>query len=188
MVVIKGYASNGQKRVNGAKRRRSIRLQGFDYSQPGAYFVTVCSAGRKPIFGAIADGRMRLNAFGEIVSREWLRSGELRPALELDLFVVMPNHLHGIVVIVEEEVGAHSCAPLRSGIALRRKRALASFVAQFKASAATRVNELRRSPGAPVWQRNYYEHIIRNEADLNRIREYVITNPAKWSEDEYYRP
>jgi putative transposase len=170
--------------------RRSIRLAGYDYSREGAYFITICSAGRACIFGQICDGRMQLSSAGAIVNEEWHRSAEIRRELRLDAFVVMPNHIHGIVFVIAPSVGAHGGAPsggapvphpsLLDG---RRPRSLGSFVAGFKSATTSRINAERGTPGEPIWQRNYYDHIVRNAADLGRIRRYIAANPARWSMD-----
>ena len=174
--------------------RRSIRLKGYDYTQPGAYFVTICTHGREILFGHVVDGEMALNEYGEIVREEWFRSTEIRAEVELfhDEFVIMPNHIHGIVWIVETDnpsvvgahghVGAHGRAPL---LPQRPPRSLGSFIAGFKSIVTKRINTLRNTPGAPVWQRNYYEHIIRNDRALNAIRRYIAANPACWHLDRY---
>jgi len=169
--------------------RRSIRLRGYDYRQAGAYFVTIVAHNRTCLFGDILGGDMRLSSAGHAAQEQWLRSSDIREEIELDAFVVMPNHLHGIVVVKSHsaadappiDVGAHGRAPLRPP--LRSPRSLGSFIAGFKASATKCINAARGTPGAPVWQRNYHEHIIRNEDSLNRIRQYILDNPASWSMD-----
>ena len=169
--------------------RRSIRLPGYDYAQAGAYFITICTKARLCQFGDIVAGRMVLSPFGEIVMHEWQRSAVIRAELALDVFVVMPNHLHGIVMILEDArqgadvVGAHGRAPLPGSPLHRPPRSVGSFIAGFKAAASRRINALDQTPGHAVWQRNYYEHIIRSEAELSRIRQYISENPARWSED-----
>ena len=174
--------------------REPNRLKGHDYSQDGYYyFVTVCTVGRAQIFGHIENGRMILNEFGQIVHDEWFRSQDIRPGIELDAFVVMPNHMHGIIFMRDNvsdanvgAVGAHSCAPLQRqepASPQRRPRSLGSFIAGFKSSTTKRVNKSRQSPGQPVWQRNYHDHIIRANEALERIREYITNNPAQWDHD-----
>ncbi len=171
--------------------RRSIRLKGYDYSQPGAYFVTICAWNRECLFGDVVDGEMRLNDFGLIVYEEWFHSSEMRQEIALfpDEFIIMPNHIHGIIWIVEtdaDHVGAPGRAPLPSPSRApfhRPPRSLGSFVAGFKSITTKRINALRGTPGAPVWQRNYYEHIIRDEKSLNRIRQYIAANPLRWHLD-----
>lgn len=172
-------------------RRRSIRLPHHDYSQPGGYFVTICADGLKCLFGEVVDGSVRLSKYGNIVRDEWLRTPQIRREIQVDAFVVMPNHFHGIVFIEDDganPVGAHRRAPTNRGAChapLRRKpKSIGSIIAGFKSAVTRRINEARALPGAPVWQRNYYEHVIRNESDLNGIRDYIASNPARWHEDE----
>ena len=168
--------------------RRSIRLPGYDYASAGAYFVTVCTYGRECLFGAGAGagGTVRLNPCGHVARDEWSRSAGHRPEIELDAFVVMPNHVHGIVVITDdagtERVGAEHVPPLH-----RPPGSLGSFVAGFKMAVTKRVNLLRGTPGALVWQRNYYERIIRDDDEAMAIRAYIYENARRWPEDDYYR-
>lgn len=171
-------------------RRRSIRLQGYDYTQAGAYFITICTQDRACLFGDIVDGEMRLNPFGHIVLEEWQRTALVRPHVTLDAFVIMPNHIHGIIVINDDAnpVGAtRRVAPttmtpeiVRAGPA---SGSVGAIVGQFKSAATKRINALRGAPRAPVWQRNYYEHIIRDDESLNRIRQYIGQNPLRWDLD-----
>ena len=163
--------------------RKTLRLPGFDYARPGAYFVTLVTAGREDLLGAVVGGRVQLSGYGEIVAAEWQKTASIRREIELDVFIVMPNHLHGIVVIGGDVVvGAHGRAPLRPDLG-RTRRSLGSLIAGFKSATTKRINQVRDAPRSPVWQRNYYEHVVRNDADLNRIREYIADNPAKWDED-----
>jgi REP element-mobilizing transposase RayT len=160
--------------------RRSIRLKEYDYSQPGEYFVTICTYNHECTLGEIMDGGMRLNEFGKIVREEWLRTLNIRPGIELDVYVIMPNHIHGIIVIKEElpisHVGTHSCASLQ-----RKPRSLGSIIAGFKSAATKRINEIRHAPSFPVWQKRYYDRIIRNDMELNKIREYIHNNVLQWA-------
>ncbi|MBN2098364.1 MAG: transposase [Dehalococcoidia bacterium] len=161
--------------------RHSIRLKDYDYAQPGAYFVTVCTRDRECLLGEIADGELRLNPFGVAVRDEWLRTAELRERVDLDVFVVMPNHLHGIVMITQGR-GVWPYAPTET---LRSpSHTVGAIVRGFKSASAKRINEMRNTPRMPVWQRNYYEHVIRNEAELNAIRQHIHGNQATWSSDE----
>jgi type I restriction enzyme S subunit len=177
------------KRIREAKKRyepekhhrRSIRLKDYDYSQAGAYFITICTQDRQCLLGEVVNGEMQLNEMGKIVADEWKRSVEIRQEIALDEFVVMPNHIHGIVEIKQSNVGATGRSPLPRGPA---RKSLGAFVAGFKSAVAKRINETRGTPGASVWQRNYYEHVVRNEDDLGRIREYIVSNPLKWEWDE----
>ena len=186
--------------------RKPTRLKGFDYSLPGAYFVTICTFGRACILGEIAGEEVTLTAAGEVVVEELQRSAVLRPLLTVDASVVMPNHVHALVTLAEratrrsplrvegasqgvvpgrlmafgERATGRSPLRVQSG---PRSGSLGAFVAGFKASSARRVNELRGTRGSPVWQRNYYEHVVRDESDLEDIYAYILTNPASWERD-----
>ena len=164
--------------------RRSIRLPGYDYSQPGAYFITICTQGRICLLGDVADGVMVLNDAGRIVANCWKAVPCHFKWVELDEFVVMPNHLHGIINIVDAGRGTACRAPT-PGEQFGRPQAdsLTTVIRSFKSAATNSINLARNSQGQRVWQRNYYEHVIRNDSDLNRIRHYISENPAKWSED-----
>jgi len=166
--------------------RRSIRLKGYDYSQSGAYFATIVAWQSKKLFGEIVDGEMRLNALGEIVRAEWERTAEIRREVELGAYVVMPNHFHAIVIFktdgVAITVGADGRPPLR-----RQPRSLGSLMAGFKSTVTKQITALRGTPKMPVWQQNYYEHIIRNADEANRIHLYIESNPVHWADDEENR-
>jgi putative transposase len=175
-------------------RRRSIRLPGYDYTSSGAYFITICTHRGELRFGEIVDGGVVLNDHGQAAHEEWLASEQIRQEIELDVFVIMPNHLHGIVWIRktddEPEVGAqgvgvhekaHGRAPLR-----RPPPSLGSFVAGYKSAVTARINRMRGTPGTPVWQRNYWEHIIRDDVSLNEIRAYIESNPVRWDRDQLH--
>ncbi len=166
--------------------RRSIRLQGWNYAQPGVYFVTLVVYGRELLFGRVVNGEIHLSEFGEIARDEWLASADIRREIRLDEFVVMPNHLHGIVWIIAD-VGAtgRSPQPGRSPLPPRgpAPQSLGSFIAGYKSAVTKRINQIRGTPGNLVWQRNYYEHIIRNERGLDAIRRYIRNNPAHWAQD-----
>ncbi len=176
-------------------RRHSIRLRGYDYSQAGAYFVTVCTQNRECLFGEIADGEMRLNDAGKIVRDEWLRTGDIRPNVELDAFAVMPNHFHGIIILHPDCRGTLQRAPtVERAPTMQRVPTVEQFgkstsntvptiVRLFKSASTKRINELCHTPGVSVWQRNYYEHIIRNNESLYKIREYIVNNPMQWALD-----
>ena len=188
--------------------RRSIRLKFYDYTQAGAYFVTICTHDRECLFGFIGNSEMVLNEYGRIVDFTWNDLVNHNINIGFGEYVIMPNHFHGIIVInpvgvgskpthskpvrnSNEAVGAGSKPALVDGAGLPRaglepaptNHGLPEIVRQFKTFSARRINEMRHSPGVPVWQRNYYEHVIRNEADYNRIAEYVAINPRKWLED-----
>ncbi len=157
--------------------RRSIRLKGYDYSQNGAYFVTLCSWQRECLFGDIKDGEMRLNENGLIIDETWSWLGKQYPYLESVEYAIMPNHFHGIFLI-DRYLGGSRTAPTG------RIKPLGRILGAFKTRSTKLVNEFLQTSGAPIWQRNYYEHIIRNESELNRIVEYIISNPSNWFDDE----
>ena len=158
--------------------RRSIRLPGYDYAAAGAYFVTIVIEGRRCLLGTVDGGTVAPTEIGRAVAACWQALSEKYPHLELDEFVVMPNHLHGIVVSHDPPgvEGAGSPRPLS-------RPTLGQVVGFFKYQSTVAVNQLRATPGTKLWQRNYYEHIIRNDASRARIREYIATNPERWSAD-----
>jgi len=157
-------------------RRKSIRLQEYDYSQTGAYFVTACVKDREYLFGHINNEIMILNEYGKIALSCWNDWPNHYSHIRLDAFQIMPNHVHGIVFIV---VGAG----LKPAPTPTKRHGLPEIVRAFKTFSARHINESRRTPGEPIWQRNYYDRVIRDEDELNRIREYVIYNPLKWDLD-----
>jgi REP-associated tyrosine transposase len=169
------------------RRRRSIRLQGFDYSQVGTYFVTICTQERACLFGDVLNGDMRLNAAGRIVEQFWLAIPIHFPDVVLDAFVVMPNHVHGIVIIIDRAVGAKNFSPLpRKDAEVRTpnrspSKTIGSIVRGFKIGVTKWFREGRGAE--KVWQRNYYEHIVRDEEALSRIRQYIENNPMQWAHD-----
>ena len=179
-------------------RRRSIRLKGYDYSQAGAYFITVCAWNKECLFGEIKDGEMLLNEYGEIIMKCWDTIPSHFLHVETDEFIVMPNHMHGIVLVnncrgevsppFSEVVAFNSKtkkAPKQGGeTPPLRNITFGQIVAYFKYQSAKQINQNRNTPRVPVWQRNYYEHIIRDDRELQAIREYTRYNPLKWDEDE----
>jgi REP element-mobilizing transposase RayT len=192
--------------------RHSIRLKGYDYSQSGAYYITICCHDRKHFFGKVENGIMSLNAFGRIAHEEWERLPERFANIELDEFQIMPNHMHGIIVI--KDVGASLAdAPVSGGPAVRsnetvsncteenvknaskdditadipdvKKITVGDMIGAYKSIVANKCLELWKSKRpqermGKLWQRNFYEHIIRDEQSLNNIREYIINNPGDW--------
>jgi REP element-mobilizing transposase RayT len=164
--------------------RRSIRLQAYDYSQAGAYFVTICGQDRVCLFGDIDSGEMILNESGRLVRDEWLKTFEIRTEIQSGEFVVMPNHFHGILIIDADICrGTARRAPTAERFGRPISGSLPTIVRAFKSAVTKRINEIRKSPGIPVWQRNYYEHVIRNEDDYRKIAEYIADNPRRWEED-----
>lgn len=166
--------------------RRSIRLQGYDYAQAGAYFVTICAHNRECLFGEIVNDAVQLNTCGQIVAQCWQWLSEHYPYVILDEWVVMPNHLHGILVIADETDGrgASRRAPQPDATIPVKRKPLGQLIAAFKATSTKRILALPGIAIEFVWQRNYYEHIIRDERELNQIRQYIADNPLKWATDD----
>ena len=165
--------------------RKSIRLKNYDYSKPGIYFVTICTKNREFLFGEIVNGVIVLNDAGKIAQQCWLEIPEHFPCVSLDKFVIMPNHIHGIIII-NHVAGVQNIEPLQQFNQFQKiiPNSIGSIVRGFKIGVTKwfRQNNILNV----VWQRNYYEHIIRNEKELNKIREYIINNPLKWGLDKYY--
>jgi REP element-mobilizing transposase RayT len=180
-------------------RRRSIRLQGYDYAQEGAYFVTICVQGRKCLFGQVTDDQMQLSNAGRMVQHTWERLPIRFPALELDSYVVMPNHLHAILVLADEPDRRGeprvrpSCTAVSKGDHKDRPYgtppgSVGRVVQAFKSlTTGEYVAAVKQGKYAPfrgrVWQRNYYEHIIRNEEEFNKLHKYISDNPLAWAVD-----
>ncbi len=175
-------------------RRRSIRLREYDYSRQGAYYVTICTQNRECLFGNIQHNEMVLNHAGEMVCKTWNELSIKCPGIANDEFIVMPNHVHGIIYIVGAPlVGALSLESRMGGNDRAGTRpaptTLGDVVGIFKSISThqyainVNANNWESFPGK-LWQRNYYEHIIRNEDELNRIREYILNNPLQWDNYE----
>ncbi|MBU0655046.1 MAG: transposase [Gammaproteobacteria bacterium] len=185
--------TNGNHRYNpDIHHRRTIRRREYDYSQRGAYFMTICTRDRECLFGEIVNETMHMNEYGRIIAEEWAALTEVQDAIEIGEFVVMPNHFHGIIIFtvdiddidhVDHTVGAIHELPLQEQ---RRKMALPKVIGRFKMRSAKRINLCRNTSGIPVWQRNYYEHIIRDQADYTRIAEYITDNPRRWVNDSLH--
>lgn len=197
--------------------RQSIRLRGYDYASAGAYFITVCTRNRECLFGEVLDGEMQLNDAGWIVRQAWEGLPQRFPSIALDACVVMPNHVHGIVIVGAQFIApkfsaSQSIAPDVSGVdhshpvagnrvgvdrdginrdavnrgvmnqgAMNRAPTLGEIVWTFKAVSAREIR--RNNPPVLPWQRNYYEHIIRDDEELNRVRQYIADNPMCWGID-----
>jgi REP element-mobilizing transposase RayT len=166
------------------KNRRSIRLKGFDYSLPGGYFVTICTHGRAHILGRIVDRKMHLSQAGIIARDSWLNLPARFPTAIPQDFTVMPNHLHAIIVLAHQtpgpKRGAASSAPTKDSPV---QPSLAKFIRAFKSVSAIEINRKLGRENQPVWQRNYYEHIIRFPGEYDKIRKYIYENPILWDHD-----
>ncbi|HEV7669699.1 MAG TPA: transposase [Thermoanaerobaculia bacterium] len=161
--------------------RQSIRLRGFDYSAPGAYFVTIVTIGRELLFGEIVDREMRRNEYGEVAAACWAEMPHHFSNVVADIQVVMPNHVHGIVTI---ESGTFRFAkPFDPAAPRIASGSLPAIVRSYKAAVSRRINALRENPAGQVWQRNYYEHIVRDQGSLEAIRTYIRDNPLAWTTD-----
>ncbi len=189
--------------------RRSIRLQGYDYSQEGLYFITICCKDRALLFGEIVDGEMILNSYGEIVQKEWLNTSKIRGNVVLHEFVVMPNHFHSILEIKFQKGNneiekfkspSHTVGAIIRGYKIAAIKKIKDYILSpdenINESKGDSKGELQFAPTAPtekikeldfkIWQRNYYEHIIRNEQAYERISDYIRNNPKRWDDDKFY--
>jgi REP element-mobilizing transposase RayT len=157
--------------------RKPLRLEGWDYSN-GCYFITCNTRDNKPIFGVIVNGRMVLSAAGQIAKEEWLKSAILREEVECDEFVIMPNHMHGIVRLRSRRGDPQVARPEQQASLL--PRSLGALVAGYKGAVGKRVNELHGTPGRVLWHRNYWDVIVRDEQALSNIRNYIRFNPMNY--------
>ena len=159
-----------------------MRLSGYDYRTPGAYFVTICTAGNQPLFGEVQEGRVQLNELGKIADGCWKAIEHIRGGIAVDRHIVMPNHIHGILHFSTEDVTDNVPAAVRDLAA----GSLGAILGQYKSIVTKRSQFLRPPPPRSIWQRNYYDHIIRSVASLEKIRQYIFENPAPWVDDDLY--
>ena len=189
--------------------RHSIRLNGYDYSRPGLYFITICVRNRECILSEINMQAVILTNFGKILEKFWLQLPQHFNNVQLDTYVIMPNHLHGIINIIFDKKGVNPVAAIPAGAIHelplleimnnesqsmesaqtpnwrdRRKMLLARMIGYFKINSAKEINLIQDISGLSFWQRNYYEHIIRDESELIQIRRYIKDNPRHWLDDE----
>lgn len=148
-------------------------MREYDYTAPGLYFITLCTHRRAPLFGTIARGIVRLTPVGELVQKLWSETAKVRPGVALDAYIVMPDHLHAILSLPYAERHER-----QQSVLLRRARSLGSLVAGFKSACTSRIHALLGTKGVKIWQRNYYERVIRDQRSLERIRGYIAMNPA----------
>jgi REP element-mobilizing transposase RayT len=177
--------------------RRSVRLKGYDYSLSGAYFITICTKDRECLFGQINTGEMILNEYGDIVQKYLEHLPERFSNMQFDIHVILPNHIHGIIIINDNCRGEvfsppdmstplHRYEPQKKGgktPPLRREPTLGNIIAYFKYQTTVKINEIRDT-FCPIWQRNYYERVIRNDLELSKFRKYVQNNPLQWDIDK----
>ena len=186
--------------------RRSIRLKGYDYSLPGLYFITLCTQNRLHLFGEIKNGEMILNEAGKIAKEEWEKTAEIRKNISLGAFIIMPNHFHAIISINYQIKNATEESPFAPTEFKSPSNTIGAIIRGYKAATTKKIKELfykgdiatgdsatGESLFAPIplkgsiWQRNYYEHIIRNEKAYNNITQYIINNPKNWGKDKFKR-
>lgn len=175
-------------------RRRQIRLEDYDYSQEGFYFITICTYQRLFLFGEIQQGEMHLNTYGTIAHNCWKATGEIRRNITLADFIIMPNHMHAILSInqcvkkqdssakaldMDKQPTGVCNTPLQSP-----SQTIGSIIRGYKASVTKLINKTGYQQ--PIWQRNYYEHIIRTDESLASISEYILANPTTWEQDCHY--
>ncbi len=168
------------RRARGERCRRSIRLPWHDYAAPCAYFVTICARHHACLFGTVVDGRLVPSEIGRIVSETWRELPRHHPRVALDTFALMPNHVHAVLLLRRGSAAVPAVPTRRRTLA---SGSLGAIIGAFKAAVTRRVRLLSGSPGAAVWQRNYFEHIIRNQEDLDEIRVYIAINPRCWDVD-----
>lgn len=164
-------------------RHKSIRISEFDYSQPGAYYLTLVTQDRQQILGQIVDNEMILSEVGKMVEEVWIAIPNHFASVELGEFVIMPNHIHGIISITVEATHASPLPRISKG---PMPGSIGAIVGSFKSAATKRFHEIQKYQESRLWQRNYYEHIIRNERDYLAIYEYILANPMNWEKDEEF--
>jgi REP element-mobilizing transposase RayT len=164
--------------------RRSIRLPEYDYSQSGVYFVTICAQGRECLFGEVMTDSMVLSPIGRIVEDVWLALPCHFAHIELDAFIVMPNHFHGLVQINAPHSITKNRDEQTSYSSGTQSQSLAALVQNFKSVTTRKINQMRQLSGKTVWQRNYYERVIRNQRELDAKHQYITNNPMQWALDE----
>ncbi|MBA2754319.1 MAG: transposase [Chloroflexia bacterium] len=162
--------------------RRSVRLRGHDYSDAGLYFVTICTARREPVLGKVRDDRVCLSDLGNLIAAEWMALPGRFPTIALDACVVMPDHLHGIIMLGAVPLDERNQGPSASS------PTLGQVIGVFKSVSGIAANRVSGRSGASFWQRDYYERIIRDDAMLDHARRYIETNPARWAADDRPRP
>lgn len=170
--------------MSNKKSRRSIRYKNHDYSAGGSYFITICSINREHIFGEIIDERIHLSYLGSIIEKEWLNIPSRFASVELNTFQIMPNHLHAIIHINKNRIQDDKAA-----LKFSKHTLLGNIIGSFKSLVFQtfykylKDNDLIQKQSAKIWQRNYWEHIIRFENELYKCQQYIVSNPEKWSKD-----
>lgn len=168
--------------------RKSIRLPFYDYSEAGYYFITICSFDKKKIFGKIINGKMYETEIGKIVREEWKRTSGLRLNVSLGSFILMPNHIHGIIIMNYRIESSLFTSPEHKNIRgfTSPSNSLGAIMKGFKAAVTSQVNKIENLPSIKIWQKNYYERVIRNQAEYIKIDEYIRRNVELWGKDKFY--
>jgi REP element-mobilizing transposase RayT len=151
--------------------RKRLRIEGYDYGREGLYFVTICAWRFRCLFGRVREGVVELSAIGELVAREWVGTPALRPGVELDEWVVMPNHCHGLVLVADSGIEAGTVPQIVRG---------------FKGATTRKARELTGWPEMQLWQRSFHDRVVRSARELEALREYVRTNALRWERDRYW--
>ena len=171
-------------------KRKSIRLKGYDYSRAGMYFITICTYNRDCLFGEIVNEEIILNEYGRIVEEEILKTAEIRKNIKIDKFVIMPNHIHLIIEIItdDEKQILDKNRDIKEEIKILKSPSdnVGAVVRGIKSQVTANINKKRDSKGIPIWHKNYYENIIRNEEMYLKVAEYIENNPRLWKNDKYF--
>jgi REP element-mobilizing transposase RayT len=171
---------------NPKHKRRSIRLPEYDYSQGGAYYITICTQDRKCLFGEIADGQMKLNPYGEIADQCWRAIPQHFANVLLGEYVIMPNHIHGTIIITEPPVGTRHAVSLPSRALFGKPQigSLSTIIRSYKSAVTRQINLIRAKNEPAIWQGRFYEHVIRNDKSYDKIKQYIIENHLYWAQDD----
>ncbi len=169
-------------------RIESTRCKNWDYASNGYYFVTICTHNREYFFGEVEGNEMYLSAIGEIAAQEWHKTAQIRPNVELDEWIVMPNHMHGIIIIKNQPIETFSRIEIETfhrNVSTSRLKSdsLGAIIGQFKSVCTKRIREAGFSSFG--WQTRFYDHIIREQTSLENIRKYIVNNPMKWELDRH---
>jgi REP element-mobilizing transposase RayT len=170
------------------QNRKAMRLKNYDYNQSGAYFITICIQQRECLLGNITNGMLQLNEYGEIVNKIWSELPKYFQSIDIDAAVIMPNHFHGIVINCDRNISTQNSTAYiqESSLFYQRKTKLGKIIAYFKYQTTKLINQKRTMEGVRVWQRNYYDHIIRSQESLEILRKYIIENPLHWTTDQLH--
>ena len=161
--------------------RQSIRLKNYNYTKQGMYYITICVQHELDLFGSIKNGNVVLNDFGYIAETEWVKTHTIRKNINIDQYIIMPDHIHGILIINNDRRGTVHRAPTHERFGKPIPNSIPTIIRYYKASVTRRINLLRNRPGNQIWQRNYYERILRSINEYYAIRKYIIDNPKNWN-------